>query len=221
MDAKIQSIRHRDAIESLHNEVYQRAKTLLRRKAPERPIPLDLTQELYEKHLKNQQPIYIGRESLKSDQKKLKQALEKSSTEIWKQRWQTSLKGRDLFSLNPSITQKTLELYKDRTKAASSILIQLKTQKIGLQAFLYRQKVPGFDRPTCPSCQETEETPRHFLLECRTWKHEREQYLKPLDRVEGLEKLLNTKEGATRAILFTRATGRLEQYSSIDLAQLS
>src|SRR6202008_1200536 len=68
--------------------------------------------------------------------KKYQEALEAFYASKWKDRWEKSEKGRGIALFHPQPTKKALRLYKGRTKPFSSILIQLRTGKIGLNAFL-------------------------------------------------------------------------------------
>ncbi|KZT63681.1 hypothetical protein DAEQUDRAFT_636083, partial [Daedalea quercina L-15889] len=46
----------------------------------------------------------------------------------------------------------------------ASILIQLQTEHVPLQKYLYR--IQKAESPFCPNCGETRETVHHYLLEC-------------------------------------------------------
>ena len=56
-------------------------------------------------------------------------------------------------------------LQKDFKKAKSSALIQARTGKIGLRAFLFERKVPGIATLLC-ECRTAEETVAHLLEGC-------------------------------------------------------
>jgi Reverse transcriptase (RNA-dependent DNA polymerase) len=130
----------------------------------------------------------------------------------WKERWITGKKGRIIATYNPIPTPKALNLYKDRTKAFSSILILLRTQKIGLNSFLHRMGVPGIDA-LC-DCEEEEETVEHFLYKCSKWN----DYRNILGdfTLKSLAETLQSREGSYRAARFLLATKRLEQFSLVD-----
>ena len=61
--------------------------------------------------------------------------------------------------------QQTLKLHKDLRKAESSLLVQIRTTKIGLAKFLYSCKVPGIASAKC-ECGAGHETLRHMALFC-------------------------------------------------------
>ena len=114
----------------------------------------------------------------------------------------------------PYPTREALTLYEGRTKAFSSALILLRTEKIGLRAFLYGMKVPGIDNPQC-NCQQQEETVQHFLLECTQWDEQR-NILGPY-RHRSLGYILGSREGSGKAVEFLLQTKRLEQFQAVVL----
>src|SRR5437763_12575189 len=58
-----------------------------------------------------------------------------------------------------------LGLHRDLTKAESSALVQIRTGKIGLSAFLYYRKVPGYESPIC-IYGNGPQTPEHLFTNC-------------------------------------------------------
>ena len=99
--------------------------------------------------------------------KEYKKALEAFYASKWKDRWEKSKKGRAIALFHPQPTEKALKLYKGRTKPFYSILIQLRTEKIGLNGFLKRVRVPNIEA-LC-ECKEAEKTVEHFLFKCPRW----------------------------------------------------
>jgi hypothetical protein len=154
------------------------------------------------------------------NRKQLKKALGKVYFTKWKEKWAREKRGRTIYSLRQYPDQKSLDLYIDRSKVISSIIIQLRSQKIGLQGFLHHQKVPGIENPLCPFCQHEDESVKHFLLKCTQWNTQRALYLGPYSD-KRLDIVLGTKEGTIRAARFLIATKRLEQFKAIDLKTLS
>ena len=176
-----------------------------------------------------QEPTYIGinrdattRLALLGEEPRgeLKKALEKESLERWKERWSRDEKGRDIHFLAPEPNARVLKLYKDLPKATTSIYIQLRSRKIGLQAFLHRQRVPDITSPRCPYCQEADETVPHFILVCKWWKEQRKVHLGPFIS-RGIRYFLDTKEGLARAARFLLETERLEQFKATSLDELA
>jgi hypothetical protein len=77
-------------------------------------------------------------------------------------------------------TKKALALHKNLKRAESSMLVQLRTAKIGFAKFLYERKVPSYTTTQC-TCGEGEETPRHVALYCSR-ENDRRHHLRPEER---------------------------------------
>jgi len=213
-----QATAQKHSLESLKDQIERKVRNLRRRTTGRIQIEPNYAQ--VRKELKRQReehnPTQRGSTSRKEDPNQLKRALEKESLRKWTQRWLNSKKGRAIYALNPSPSQNALKLYRDIARPISSIIIQLRSQKIGLQAFLYSRKVPGIESAICPYCREKEETTQHFLLECRKWERERGLFL-ALYQERSLNSTLGTREGCLAAARFVIATERLEQYKAIVL----
>ena len=66
----------------------------------------------------------------------------------------------------PDFNQIALTKHNGLQKYESSLLIQVRTGKIGLRAFLHSRRVPGVTSPGC-ECGAGRETALHLILECR------------------------------------------------------
>ena len=97
-------------------------------------------------------------------------------------------------------------------KAHCSLLTQLRTAKIGFNAFLYERQVPTVHSPRC-ACDLGAMDVRHILLTCPRWTEIREQELTTLNTTD-LRKILGTTQGATAAIRFILRTKLLEQFKA-------
>lgn len=73
--------------------------------------------------------------------------------------------GRTLYKIAPTPSRKVLHLHDKLPKWISSLMVQMRTGKIGLKKILYVRKVPDVDDTEC-KCGEGEETVRHVLTEC-------------------------------------------------------
>ena len=100
----------------------------------------------------------------------------------WKTRWEAKISSRrdperaaDR-TLDKAFDGAHLELYNGLTKAQSSVLVQARTGKIGLQAFLVCKKVPSIATPICP-CGTGPQTPEHLFAYCN---HVRSQGLRDM-----------------------------------------
>ena len=100
---------------------------------------------------------------------------EPSRTELalardWKARWEESRMGKDpkeaadVPNKDAFTKGAHLRLYEKGYKAQTSVIIQMRTGKIGLSAFLYYRKVPGQLTPAC-DCGRIQ-TVGHLLTEC-------------------------------------------------------
>ncbi|KAI6787639.1 hypothetical protein KC361_g9452 [Hortaea werneckii] len=125
----------------------------------------------------------------------------KEADKGWQTSWQHELTGRTTFRHTPAPLKKVLQLHDGLTKRQSAILVQLRTEKIGLRDFLFRRKVPDILDPTC-ICQEGRQTVRHILLTCRKLKEIRRQELGHLPEGNDLRAILSKRKVAIKAVKF-------------------
>jgi ribonuclease HI len=125
----------------------------------------------------------------------------KEADRNWHSSWQQETKGRTTFRHTPAPSKKVLQLHDGLTKRQSAILVQMRTEKIGLRDFLFRRKVPDILDPMC-DCQEGRQTVRHVLLVCRKLNDIRRQELGYLPEGKGLRAILSKRKVATKAIKF-------------------
>jgi len=133
--------------------------------------------------------------------------------QLWKSRWERSTKGRHLFNLTPKPTRAVRRLHAGVPKAHSSLSIQLRTGKVGFNAFLHERQVPGFISPRC-DCDLGIMTVRHTLLICPRWRELRQRYLAWL-KTSDIRQLLNTPKGLKAAVRFILATNLLPQFQRV------
>ena len=141
--------------------------------------------------------------------------LQRQAHERWKTRWEQGVKGEHLRQLTPTPSKAVRKLHAGRTKAESALLTQLRTGKIGFNAFLHERRVPGYESPRC-ACGQSRMTVRHVLLTCHLWKKEREARIKPL-RTTSLNTILGTAKGASAATRFIQQIGILQQFNHEDI----
>ena len=151
----------------------------------------------------------------------IKLALEQRTLGLWEETWSSEKTGRELHAICPKPTKKTLKLHKGLCKAASTLIVQMRTEKIGLKKFLHFRKVPGFDSPECP-CRRGMQSAKHVLTECRanarernrTWEEERRKAA--FGRIRWGEMLTQPKF-AKKAAQFMKSLGLIDQFKSVTL----
>lgn len=101
------------------------------------------------------------------------------------------------------------QLHKGLSKAMSAIITQIRTEKIGLNAFLVERKVPGYTAP-CP-CGWPRQTAKHVILYCPQQDQDRE-VLYQRAGTRNYQQMLVTPQGAKAAAIFLQATNLLPQF---------
>ncbi len=77
-------------------------------------------------------------------------ALKKKTLEHYEKVLSKKKTGRELHAICLKPTKQTLKIHKSLCKAASALVVQMRTEKISLNRFLHSRKVPGFDSPELP-----------------------------------------------------------------------
>ncbi|KAI3534406.1 zinc knuckle [Colletotrichum abscissum] len=143
----------------------------------------------------------------------------KQSHHAWRTNWETETRGRTSFRLTPKPT-KVLELHEGLSKRQSALLVQMRTEKIGLQDFLFNRRVPGITNANCP-CREGRQTVSHILLRCRRFRQLRRQEFRTLPGRHNLRVILNKRKAAAKAIRFIEQTEILGQHGIESHTRLS
>jgi tubulin alpha len=81
----------------------------------------------------------------------------------WAREWAKEKTGKPNQRLVKAPDKKNLRLFEGISKPYASILVQMRSMRIGLRHFLYKINAAESDR--C-SCGEGSQTPRHILLQC-------------------------------------------------------
>ena len=106
-----------------------------------------------------------------------------------------------------------MEAHIGMKKHESALLTQLRTGKVGFNAFLHSMRVPDIQGPEC-DCQEGDMTVEHVLLKCPQWNTERAELISPLC-TNNLKEILTTKSGGKAATRFVRRIGILDQFRAV------
>ncbi len=80
---------------------------------------------------------------------------------------------------DPRFEKDPLKLHKGLLKHESALLVQMRTGKIGLAAFLFQCKVPGVMTPRCNCGSGAPEKPIHVVLDCSKYHEERRALAAP------------------------------------------
>lgn len=129
----------------------------------------------------------------------------------WRTQWQQETRGRATFRHTPEPTPKVLQPHKNFSKRQSAIYIQLRTEKIGMNDFLFKRRVPGVTDPRC-DCGEGRQTVAHILLQCRKHTTLRNQELGQFPGRQNLRKLLSERKVAAKVVKFMEQTQILGQF---------
>ena len=143
----------------------------------------------------------------------INQALQKD----WEVLWTHGRHGRTLHRLGTKPDKKTLQLHQNLPRPISSVITQMRTDKIGLAAYLH--SIDKAETGRC-SCNYGEQTVEHVLLKCRQWVTEREEMWAGGRRVLAMKGVLNDPKMAVRAARMMLKTGLLEQFQHINAESL-
>lgn len=136
----------------------------------------------------------------------------KSFARNWANEWASSARCRRLAlfdSTTPSPS--VVRMYDDLSRPQCSILTQLRTGHIGLNAHLHRIHVAP--SPNCPHCA-VPETVSHFLLLCPSLRRQRLALILRLGTARlSLRRLLGVKSDHKAVLQFARDSGRFPRYS--------
>jgi len=138
----------------------------------------------------------------------------------WKERWELEQAAAHRRSRNVTRTDlaasvppgtKTLRLHDGLHKAESSLLVQLRTGKIGLKHFLLQARVPEILTDTC-ECGQARETASHLAVFCPLLRTQRARLVSALQGpIDFLGSISQSKKTKTIVRWFMRI-GRLEMY---------
>ena len=130
--------------------------------------------------------------------------------------WAKEATSRPTKRLIEAPTKKTLEYWSGLRKATGSILMQLRTGRIGLGAYLNR--INRRETARC-DCDLGSQTVTHVLLECPLHQDERDWMRSALSD-KGItlsrDELLTRPEARTAVAEFMVKTGLLGQFQTVD-----
>jgi ribonuclease HI len=163
--------------------------------------------------------------TLKQLQAAAVQVIRKLTQKEWEDVWDKEIRGRDLYRVSPRPTKSILKLHQGLSKPLSSILVQMRTGKIGLRHYLYSRNVPDIEDDRC-RCGQSSQTVAHVLLSCRQyaqlreavwWEEDKNGRKKRITKTN-IREILNTPAYAGKAAKLLKATELLEQFRSQNTA---
>jgi hypothetical protein len=140
----------------------------------------------------------------------------------WKKRWEWTYRkatrrrpDRDKEPADTPDFDKPLRKHHGLRKHESSLLVQIRTGKVGLRAFLFQRRVPTIPSPHC-DCGEGRETAEHVVLRCPLL-HQARRALQaklpmPLRTRRDFAEATDNKESARVIVRWLLNTGRLQEY---------
>jgi Ribonuclease HI len=136
----------------------------------------------------------------------------------WKKQWEREKTAAPTRRLVKAPTRKVLKLYEGLTKPSASILIQMRSMRIGLGHFLYKIKERESDR--C-SCDQGSQTPRHVLLQCPLYTDLRRIILDKVARTDlgsttDYDAIVSHPRAARYAAAMMHLTGLLGQFRHVE-----
>ena len=127
----------------------------------------------------------------------------------WKKRWMAVAQGKSATTWRTPWTQPVLRLYEGLQKHEATALFLLRTEVIGLNAWLAHIGVPDI-LPRC-ACGAQAQTVRHILLHCPDLVNLRAEMLE-IAQTENLEEILSSRAGSQAAVHMLLRSGLLGQF---------
>jgi ribonuclease HI len=149
-----------------------------------------------------------------------KRAVRDRVKQAWAKSWAATPRGKPTKRLVPAPDVRVVKgLYRGMSKAYSSVLIQLRTGRIGLNHFLYKIKARESD--DC-SCEQGSQTPKHVLFDCPLWTEIRQQMWDKMGgRKTDYDDIIKNPKLAKHAADFFIRTGLLGQFKQAELTSSS
>lgn len=141
----------------------------------------------------------------------IKQTHKADLVKQWKDNWSKSTRFERLTAIDPKIADCSfVKLARGLPKPCASILTQLRTRHIPLNAHLHR--IGKRDLPDCKYCVGVKETTHHYLLDCPRYANQRHTLRRKLGRkANSMTYLLSNPKATKHLIRFVDDTERLRE----------
>ena len=117
----------------------------------------------------------------------------------WATNWSQDNHGKELRNIAPRPPRAILKLHTKLSKGLSSLLIQMRTGKIGLRKYLHSRKVPDVDNPMC-QCGLAPQSVTHILIHCRKFHQLRREMWEEEEKNHAWRSILLKRCCATHAM---------------------
>lgn len=150
----------------------------------------------------------------------VKTAIRAHAIKQWTKDWINEKRGSTLRKIQPIPSRRTRLLHTRTKRAKTSLITKMRTEKIGLKAFLYSRWVPGVEDETC-ECGANQQTARHILHECRLFSKQRRKWWAEERRKVKLgvithKDMMTKPRYASIAADFIKSTGLIGQFQALD-----
>lgn len=152
-----------------------------------------------------------GQASSRDKDKKKQSQAEQIAGYLWEKNWsqQHVRPGAPLAAR--TFGRYNYHIYKDLKRAEASIAIQIRSEHIGLRAYLHQRRVPGHESKSCP-CGYLSQNPEHMVLVCKEWVRGRSLWrAKARDRQ--YQAIIKNKRDIQRVTRWILSENYLEQFS--------
>lgn len=142
-----------------------------------------------------------------------KSVWQRRTQQKWDERWTGYVESFPPDRRSPSMnatSHNPKELHANISKATSSLITQIRTEKIGLNAFLSDMRVPGY-LPSC-GCGWARQTAKHIVRYCPDWQNRRAELVN-LQDWRNYQKLIETPAEARIVARWFQRTGLLPQFN--------
>jgi len=132
----------------------------------------------------------------------------------WDLRWENYKKR--IADINATLAQRShlskrsVRMRDGLQKAESTLAIHIRTERIGLNAYLHSRNVPGTNSPRC-DCGWSHQTAKHILMHCPNWTHLRSNMLRDAGFTD-YRVIVATTKGLKAAARMMMETELLEQF---------
>lgn len=138
----------------------------------------------------------------------------------WQGQWEENRHGAETRQYTPQAKKTNIQRYANMPKWRSTMLLHMRTGKIGLRQHLSASKVRGFDDPNCDRCPlRQQQDVAHILFACPAFDGLRKVFRSHLeDKDTGTTDLrLVLNKYATHATNFLVQTKLIDQFSRVSI----